>query len=81
MNTAPETLLDLKYLLKEGKQRIPPFIESLEDPNAGADGKPIGCQNCGGLGHTISNCPKLEDTQKRQLATQRISIMGGGGAY
>ena len=76
MNTAPETLLDLKYLLRESKQRIPPFLESIEDPNAG-QGRAIGCQNCGGLGHSISNCPKLEDSQRRQMASQR-AIQNGG---
>lgn len=75
MQTAPETLLDLKYLLKEGKQRIPPFIEEIEDPNAGATG--AGCQNCGGLGHTIANCPKLEDTQRRTMASHKFSDTGG----
>lgn len=47
MNTPEPTLLDLKYLLLEAKQRIPPFLQTLEDPNAGiaADG---GCQFCGG---------------------------------
>jgi ATP-dependent RNA helicase DDX41 len=81
MNTAPETLLDLKYLLQEAKQRIPPFLESVEDPNAGQTGGVRGCQNCGGLGHSISNCPKLEDTQRRQLASQKVSYSGGGGSY
>ncbi|KAK4050098.1 DEAD-box ATP-dependent RNA helicase 35 [Microbotryomycetes sp. JL201] len=73
MQTPEQTLLDLKYLLMEAKQKIPPFLLSIEDPNVGADGKPIGCTNCGGLGHTIANCPKLEDNQRRQMA----SHMGG----
>lgn len=32
-NSPDQILLDLKYLLKEAKQRIPPFLESLEDRN------------------------------------------------
>ena len=32
-----------------------------------------------GLGHGISNCPKLEDVQRRQMASQRAVHDGGGG--
>ena len=32
-----------------------------------------------GLGHGISNCPKLEETQRRQLAAHRT--VDTGGAY
>ena len=31
-----------------------------------------------GLGHNISNCPKLEDTQRRQMASHRADRGGGG---
>ncbi|KAL8287111.1 hypothetical protein RQP46_004117 [Phenoliferia psychrophenolica] len=67
MQTAEQTLLDLKYLLMEAKQKIPPFLASIEDPNAGANGV-LGCTNCGGLGHSITNCPKLEENQRRTVA-------------
>jgi ATP-dependent RNA helicase DDX41 len=43
------TLLDLKHLLKEARQRIPPVLMMLDDPrerNGGA-----GCSYCGGLGY------------------------------
>lgn len=33
LNSSEQILLDLKYLLREAKQRIPPFLESLEDKN------------------------------------------------
>lgn len=144
MQTAEQTLLDLKYLLMEAKQkcvpllallsistrsrslargggqeadapdvrcptpcRVPPFLLSIEDPNLGADGKPVGCTNCGGasplplpstslkrparltldspsaracvgLGHTIRNCPKLEENQRRTMAGFG---RGGEGGY
>ncbi|SCV74116.1 BQ2448_6548 [Microbotryum intermedium] len=65
MQTAEQTLLDLKYLLMEAKQKIPPFLSSIEDPNAG---NTTGCANCGGLGHSIANCPKLEENQRRTVA-------------
>ncbi len=38
-------LLDLKYLLKEAKQNIPPFLKMLK-----SEGK-MECGFCGGLGH------------------------------
>jgi ATP-dependent RNA helicase DDX41 len=61
-------LLDLKHLLKEAKQRVPPVLASLQDDEdeslEGTLGK--GCSFCGGLGHRITACPKLED-QRRQL--------------
>ncbi|ORY82321.1 DEAD-box protein abstrakt [Leucosporidium creatinivorum] len=66
MQTAEQTLLDLKYLLMEAKQKIPPFLASIEDPNAGSGN--LGCTNCGGLGHSIANCPKLEENQRRTVA-------------
>ncbi|WFC93464.1 RNA helicase [Malassezia brasiliensis] len=58
------TLLDLKYLLMEAKQRIPPFLLEIEDTRASL-GTHTGCAYCGGLGHTIKHCPKLEETQRR----------------
>ena len=77
MNTAEQTLLDLKYLLMEAKQRIPPFLAAIEDPRAAAGGALQGCPICGGLGHGIKDCPKLEDNQRR--ATAGFSREGGGG--
>merc|ERR1719231_2166753 len=61
-------LLDLKHLLKEARQRIPPVLASLDDAEdealEGIMGK--GCSFCGGLGHRISVCPKLAE-QRRQM--------------
>jgi hypothetical protein len=48
MNSPEPTLLDLKYLLLEAKQRIPQFLQTIEDPNAGVNGGANGCQFCGG---------------------------------
>ncbi|KAI0713304.1 P-loop containing nucleoside triphosphate hydrolase protein [Earliella scabrosa] len=78
MNTPEQTLLDLKYLLMEAGQKVPPFLQSIEDPRAAQGGTLKGCPVCGGLGHGISNCPKLEDTQRRQMASHRISDDRGG---
>ena len=54
-------------------QRIPPVLATLEDPmdqDGGAD-ETKGCAFCGGLGHRIATCPKLEAHRMKQ-------IMGGG---
>ncbi|CAK5279507.1 unnamed protein product [Mycena citricolor] len=77
MNTPEPTLLDLKYLLMEAGQKVPPFLASLEDNNQGGVSK--GCAVCGGLGHSVSNCPKREDAQRRMMASHRSKDDGGGG--
>ncbi|CAG8532139.1 3577_t:CDS:10 [Diversispora eburnea] len=53
MNCSEQILLDLKHLLKEAKQRVPPVLEVLEDPLKDLKG---GCTFCGGLGHRIAEC-------------------------
>ncbi|KAF5331049.1 hypothetical protein D9619_005707 [Psilocybe cf. subviscida] len=78
MNTPEQTLLDLKYLLMEAGQKVPPFLQTIEDPRAAQGRTLTGCPVCGGLGHGISNCPKLEDTQRRQMASHRTADEGGG---
>ena len=67
-------LRDLKMLLLEAKQRIPPVLAALPDDEGAADSVNgnRGCAYCGGLGHRIVNCPKLE-TEKMKTA------LGGTG--
>ncbi|KAA1066853.1 hypothetical protein PGT21_000726 [Puccinia graminis f. sp. tritici] len=79
MNSPEPTLLDLKYLLLEAKQRIPQFLQTIEDPNAGVNGGANGCQFCGGLGHSALNCPKREDSQRRERAGHHREDGAGGG--
>lgn len=80
-NTPDQTLLDLKYLLIEARQPVPSFLNEIEDPRAalagGNAGQVQGCAFCGGLGHSIRDCPKLEGTQRRQTAA--FSRGDGGG--
>ncbi|ORX38391.1 P-loop containing nucleoside triphosphate hydrolase protein [Kockovaella imperatae] len=77
MNTSEQTLLDLKYLLMEAKQKIPEFLLSIDDPRAAHGTSLKGCPICGGLGHGIQDCPKLEDANRRaQAASQKYA--GGG---
>jgi ATP-dependent RNA helicase DDX41 len=61
-------LLDLKHLLKEAKQKIPPVLTSLVDPSETLNIQDVagikGCGYCGGLGHRIVECPKLQGATK-----------------
>ncbi|KAG8850158.1 DEAD-box ATP-dependent RNA helicase 35, partial [Serendipita sp. 405] len=79
MNTPEQTLLDLKYLLMEAGQKVPAFLQSVEDPRVAQGGTLKGCPVCGGLGHGIANCPKLEDVHRRTMASHRINQAGDGG--
>lgn len=60
------TLLDLKHLLKEAKQKIPPVLMTLTDPSEAYEqvGGVKGCAFCGGLGHRVTDCPKLAEQQR-----------------
>lgn len=62
-------LADLKILLIEAKQEIPEFMGgiSLSGHNTGETGEHRGCSFCGGLGHTITQCHKLENQVNKQL--------------
>ncbi|KAI9244360.1 P-loop containing nucleoside triphosphate hydrolase protein [Phascolomyces articulosus] len=70
--------LDLKHLLREAKQRVPPFLAAMEDPSEkyGLSG---GCTFCGGLGHRINECPKLEQQRRQQMSGIMSGRNAGGG--
>lgn len=83
-----QALLDLKYLLQEAKQKVPAFLASLKDPHA----KPtttdstdsdslVECVFCGGLGHRITQCPKLEAQNRLYLQKQKDSYGGIDSGY
>jgi ATP-dependent RNA helicase DDX41 len=88
-------LLDLKHLLLEAKQRVPKILQTLHDPYEDAmknmttsDAAKAGssaidpCKYCGGLGHRITNCPKLEkDRADRVRKISGIDSHLGGGDY
>ena len=91
-NSSEQILLDLKYLLREAKQRVPPILEVLDDPTekfkqegkSSSDVIDKECTFCGGLGHRITNCPKLEQQRRTQMAdsiTQRAGGRMGGGDF
>lgn len=76
-NCDETTLLDLKALLKEAKQRIPPVLMMLDDPRQQNNGG-LGCSFCGGLGHTIVDCPKIDKDAKRVAGSHKDLLTGGG---
>ncbi|KAF7270229.1 ATP-dependent RNA helicase abstrakt [Rhynchophorus ferrugineus] len=63
-------LLDLKHLLIEAKQKVPTFLSELcpESEKYLELGDERGCSYCGGLGHRITDCPKLEAQQNKQAS-------------
>ena len=84
-------LLDLKHLLIEAKQNVPPFLATLQSEtevylDLGGISLQLflvkftllkkkyiclddkGCSYCGGLGHRITQCPKLEAESNKQVS-------------
>ena len=76
-STPQTTLLDLKYLLMEARQRVPSFFASLDDPHEGPAVTRTGCAVCGGLGHIVAHCPKLEEQQRRLTANMTRGEQSG----
>jgi len=64
-------LIDLKHLLLEAGQQLPVFLKELSGeeeaqiPNVSANDNDQGCSYCSGLGHRITNCPKLESIRTK----------------
>lgn len=78
-NCSEQIRLDLKHLLREAKQRIPPFLAAMEDPSEKYGSLTGGCSFCGGLGHRINDCPKLEQQRKQQMNSVMSSSRNAGG--
>lgn len=87
------TLLDLKHLLVEAHQRVPPVLMIMDDPlerrrqeeaaagggDGAAAGGARGCSFCGGLGHSILDCPKIDKDARRVASGHKDAIAGGDG--
>lgn len=67
-STEQYVLLDLKHLLLEAKQKVPLFLAELCSETEKYAGLADGCSYCGGLGHRITECPKLEAIQNKQAS-------------
>ncbi|EPB73235.1 helicase protein [Ancylostoma ceylanicum] len=69
---------DLKQLLVEAGQELPAFLRDLagdtEEASTG-HGDDKGCAYCSGLGHRITNCPKLAGINTK--AAQNMARAGG----
>ncbi|KAJ6868564.1 hypothetical protein NC651_033595 [Populus alba x Populus x berolinensis] len=70
--------------LARSEAEVPPILGELKDPME--DGDTItaasgveGCAYCGGLGHRIRECPRLEHRRGQQLAISRTDYFGSGG--
>eukprot|EP01041_Mallomonas_annulata_P007232 gene7232-14758_t len=78
------TLLDLKHLLMEARQRVPPVLQALEDPDddlVNINGT-IGCAFCGGPGHRITDCPKLDkDARRIGSGMKDMLVKSSGGDW
>ncbi|KAF5462492.1 hypothetical protein F2P56_018496, partial [Juglans regia] len=77
-NQSETTLPDLKHLLQEAKQRIPPVLAELNDPIIADAGGVKGCAYCGGLGHRIRDYLKLEHQKSMAFSSSR-DYFGSGG--
>jgi ATP-dependent RNA helicase DDX41 len=77
-------LLDMKHLLIEAKQKVPPFLQELQEPDLNEFEEKTGvagCAFCGGLGHRIGNCPKLESHRNKQVRGATGGGMDKGSGY
>ncbi|PAV62618.1 hypothetical protein WR25_10415 isoform B [Diploscapter pachys] len=74
---------DLKQLLVEAGQQLPAFLRELADeaePIENDQGDEKGCAYCSGLGHRITNCPKLAGIQQKTIQTL-VRAGGDEGMY
>ena len=71
-------LLDLKQLLMEAKQRIPPYLEQLESEveQYQVIGGIRGCAYCGGLGHRITDVCAVYHVCARLVFSMLFGLSG-----
>merc|ERR1740121_604032 len=75
------TLLDLKHLLKEAHQRLPPVLMILNDPMERKTIGGRGCSFCGGLGHSVLDCPKIDKVAGRVASGHKDAIASTRNGY
>jgi ATP-dependent RNA helicase DDX41 len=64
------TLFDLKHLLIESDQKVPPFLMSLQEEENNTSKKQE-CPYCG-LSHKLSQCHKFENQRMKSLLSKQI---------
>ena len=71
--TAPRVISQNGHILTVSfPEKVPPFLATLQSeaekfmPGMAEDNR--GCSYCGGLGHRITNCPKLDAIQHKKAA-------------
>jgi ATP-dependent RNA helicase DDX41 len=78
-NQEETILMDLKAILLEANQKLPPFLKDLEPPGGFREvGGIKGCAYCGGLGHRVTNCPKLEGVRQKTETAGKEYLLSGG---
>lgn len=78
LQCADGILLDLKAILEESKMRVHPLLKTIEVPEGyevAEIGGVTGCIYCGGLGHRVMHCPKLESANKE--GTRQDMLVSG----
>jgi ATP-dependent RNA helicase DDX41 len=71
-------LLDLKHLLQEAKQRVPPVLLALDDPEErlrASGAVDVVCGYCGGF-HAVQDCEKLKRDARAKEGASR-DYLGG----
>lgn len=92
LQDSPSLIADLIQLLLEAKQNVPEALYEIV-PEAARSAKAAenvdgvrGCAYCGGLGHRVNECPKLEAEKMKAIVGQgstrgeRFNREGGVGA-
>ncbi|CAL6306978.1 unnamed protein product [Bathycoccus prasinos] len=79
-------LKDLQHLLVEAKQKVPEFLSFATEKLLEEDKELValtgvrGCAYCGGLGHRIGACPKL-DSLNAKVAFKKNSPFGSSECF
>lgn len=63
-------LVDLKHLFIEAGQEIPSLLKDvvIDETSGSATNAGEGCAYCSGLGHRITNCPRLEQDKSKVVS-------------
>lgn len=85
-NQSEVVLKDLQHLLVEAKQKVPEFLSFATEKLVEEDKELValtgvrGCAYCGGLGHRIGACPKL-DSLNAKVAFKTNSPFGSSECF